>query len=242
MIAMLLGELTMTEFQKALRKTKTVIMPFGTVEAHGTHLPLNTDTLIIRELVKKVTEKLNIFMLPPLQYGVCTSTSAHPGTVGITASTLRRLATDVVRDAFNKGLRNFILVSGHGGGLHVSALKEASESLAAELKGIKIAAFSIYDVLGKEAESIGETRNDSHAGELETSLVLHLAPRLVKGRAKEEYPELPKPFIVRDKQRYWPGAVWGNPAKASAEKGERLFNLMAEKLSELAVRIVKIRT
>ncbi len=239
---MLLGELTMTEFQKALRGTKTVIMPLGTVEAHGSHLPLNTDTLIIRELVKRVADKVDVFMLPPLQYGVCTSTSAHPGTIGISTSTLKSIVMDVVRDAFGKGLRNFILVSGHGGGLHLSALRDASETLVGELKGIRIGAFSIYEVLGKEVEAIAETKNDSHAGELETSLVLHLAPRLVKGRAKEEYPAFPKPFAVSDKLRYWPGAVWGNPGKASAEKGEALFGLMVEKLSELARKIEKVRT
>ncbi len=239
---MLLGELTMTEFQKAMRKTRTVIMPLGTVEAHGTHLPLNTDTLIIRELVKRVSERMNVFMLPPLQYGVCTSTSAHPGTIGITTSTLKSILMDIVRDAFGKGLRNFILVSGHGGGLHLSAMRDASETLVGELKGIRLGAFTIYEVLGKEVEAIAETRNDSHAGELETSLVLHLAPRLVKGRAREEYPSFPKPFVVSDKQRYWPGAVWGNPGKASVEKGEALFGLMADKLSELVKKIEKVRS
>ncbi len=239
---MLLGELTMTEFRKALRRTKTVIMPLGTVEAHGSHLPLNTDTLIIRELVKKVADRTGTFMLPPLQYGVCTSTSAHPGTIGITTSTLKSILMDVVRDAFGKGLCNFILVSGHAGGLHISAMRDASETLVRELKGVRIGAFSIYEVLGKEVAAIAETKNDSHAGELETSLVLHLAPRLVKGRAKEEYPAFPKPFAVSDKLRCWPGAVWGNPAKASAEKGEKLFDLMAEKLSELVRKVEKVRT
>lgn len=237
---MLLGENTMAEFKKALKKTRTLIIPFGTVEAHGDHLPLNTDTLIIREVVKKTAEKINVFMAPPIQYGVCTSTSQHPGTIGITPETLRRIAFDIVRDAYKKGLRNFVLVSGHGGSIHVSALKEAGEVLKEELSDIKIAAFVIYEAVGKEADEIAETKGDSHAGELETSLVLHLAPRLVKGRSKEEYPKIPKPFIVKDKVKYWPGAVWGNPEKATSEKGERLFNLMVDRLAELALRLDKI--
>lgn len=237
---MLLGENTMAEFKKALKKTRTLIIPFGTVEAHGDHLPLNTDTLIIREVVKKTAEKINVFMAPPIQYGVCTSTSQHPGTIGITPETLRRIAFDIVRDAYKKGLRNFVLVSGHGGSIHVSALKEAGEVLKEELPDIKIAAFVIYEAVGKKADEIAETKGDSHAGELETSLVLHLAPRLVKGRSKEEYPKIPKPFIVKNKVKYWPGAVWGNPEKATAEKGERLFNLMVDRLAELALRLDKI--
>lgn len=240
---MLIGEVTMSEFERSLKKTRTLIIPFGTVEAHGTHLPLNTDTLIIREVVRKASERVNAYMAPPIQYGVCTSTSLHPGTIGITPETLRRLVTDIVSDAFKKGLRNFVLISGHGGSLHVSAIKEAAESLVSGngLKGIKIAALSIYEVLGKEAGEIAETKNDSHAGEMETSLVLHLAPRLVKGRAKEEYPRLPKPILVSDKLKYWKGAVWGNPGKASAEKGERLFNLMVKSVEDLVERLEKIR-
>lgn len=238
---MLLGEVTMTEFKKSLRKNGTLMIPFGTVEAHGEHLPLNTDTLIIREVVKKAAEKLGVYMAPPIQYGVCTSTGQHPGTIGISAATLRMIAADIVKDGYRKGLKNFILISGHGGSLHVSALKEAAETLKEELDGIRIAALSIYEVLGKEADAIAETKNDSHAGELETSLMLHLAPRLVKGRSKEEYPKLPKPIIVKDKLKYWPGAVWGNPEKATAEKGERLFNLMVEKVVELAKRLEKVR-
>lgn len=238
---MLLGELTMKEFKRLAPKA-TLIVPFGTVEAHGTHLPLNTDTLIIREAVKKAaSERKDVFMAPPVQYGVCTSTAQHPGTIGITAHSLQSFAADIVRSAYQQGLKKIILVSGHGGGLHVSALKEAAEGLVAELKGLRIAAFSIYEVLGKEAGEIAETRNDSHAGEMETSLMLHLAPGLVNGRAKEEYPAFPKPLVVKDKLKYWPGAVWGDPAKATKEKGERLFRLMTAKLEEVIRAVERAR-
>ncbi len=238
---MLIGEVTMKEFEKSLKKSKTVIIPFGTIEAHGAHLPLNTDTLIIREVVRKAAGKTGVYMAPPIQYGVCTSTGQHPGTIGISAGTLRMLTTDIVRDAFKKGLRKFILISGHGGSLHVSAMKEAAEALTEELDGIKIAALSIYEAIGKEADGIAETKNDSHAGEIETSLVLFLAPGLVKGRSKEEYPRLPKPVVAKDKVRYWPGAVWGDPGKATVEKGERIFDIMVESVVSLVRRLDKIR-
>lgn len=230
----MLKDITMAEFKRRLKKTKTLVVPYGTVEAHGAHLPLNTDTLIIEEVLKLASGRMNAFIAPAISYGVCTSTGLHPGTIGITPETLRRLTVDIVRDAYKKGLRNFMLVSGHGGGIHVSAMKEAAEGLADELKGIRMAAFSIYDVMGKELLELSETANDSHAGEMETSAVLHLSPELVKGRSKEEYPNLPKPFIVRDKLKYWPGAVWGNPKKATREKGEKLISLMADKIVMLA--------
>ncbi|MBI5886240.1 MAG: creatininase family protein [Deltaproteobacteria bacterium] len=238
---MLIGELTMTEYKAALRKTKTLIIPFGTVEAHGTHLPLNTDTLIIREVVKAAAAKAGAFMSPPIQYGVCTSTGQHPGSIGITAKTLRLITLDIVRDAHAKGLRNFILISGHGGGAHLQALKDAGETLVSEFDDIKLAASCIYGVIGRKAEAVIETEGDSHAGELETSLVLHLAPRLVKGRSKKEFPAFPRPLIVRDKLKYWPGAVWGDPGKATAAKGERVFGIMVEELAALVRKVERAR-
>ncbi len=230
---MILENITMEDFKRHLKKTKTVIFPFGTVEEHGKHLPLNTDTLIVYEILKRLIKKRKVFLAPPVYYGVCTSTNQHPGTISISAETLRRLTYDLVKDAYNKGLRNFILISGHGGGLHMYAIKEVAEVLIEELKGAKIAVISPYDVLRKELSELAETPNDSHAGEIETSLVLALAPELVKGRSKEEYPKMPKPFVVKNKLRYWRGGVWGDPGKASREKGEEAIRLIIQKVVDV---------
>ncbi len=230
---MILENITMEDYKRHLKKTKTVIFPFGTVEEHGKHLPLNTDTLIVYEILKRLIRKRKVFLAPPVYYGVCTSTNQHPGTISISAETLRRLTYDLVKDAYNKGLRNFILISGHGGGLHMYAIKEVAEILIEELKGAKIAVISPYDLLRKELSELAETPNDSHAGEIETSLVLALAPELVKGRSKEEYPKMPKPFVVKNKLRYWRGGVWGNPGKASREKGEEAIKLIINKVADV---------
>ena len=121
----------------------------------------------------------------------------------------------------------------------MSALKESAEKLVKKLKDIRIAVFSPYDVLWKELSEIAETPNDYHAGELETSVVLYLSPERVKGRAKEEYPKIPKPFVIKNKMKYWPGGVWGDPQKASAEKGRKAIELMVEKIAEIIDRIEK---
>jgi creatinine amidohydrolase len=237
----ILENITMNEFEKYLKRTKTIVFPFGTVEEHGRHLPLNTDSFIIQEALKIVAKRKKFFLAPIVYYGVCTTTKNHPGTISITPETLRRLSFDLVIEAYKKGLRNFLLISGHGGSLHMSALKETAEILIEKLKGIKIAVFSPYDLLWKELSEIAETPNDSHAGELETSMMLYLSPELVKGRAAEEYPKIPKPFSVKDKVKYWPGGVWGNPKKASAEKGEKAIKLMTDKIAEILDRIEKLK-
>lgn len=231
--------ITMEEFKKGLKKTKTLIIPFGTVEEHGRHLPLSTDTIIAVEVLRLVEERRKVFIAPPLHYGVCTTTRLHPGTISITPETLRRITLDMVRDSFRKGIKNFILISGHGGGLHMNALKEVAEILVEEIKGIRIAVVSPYELLWKELSEIAETTNDSHAGEIETSVMLALRPELVKGRSKEEYPSFPKPMVVKDKLKYWPGGVWGNPGKASREKGEQVIALILEKITDIIDMIEK---
>ena len=227
---MLLENITMADFKRHLKKTQTIIFPFGTVEEHGNHLPLNTDTLIVYEILKRVIRKRKVFLAPPLYYGVCTTTSQHPGTISIRPETLRTITYDLVREAYKKGLRNIFLITGHGGGLHSSALKEVAENLIEELRGLKIAVICPYDILYKELSELADTPNDSHAGEIETSIVLALAPELVKGRSKEEYPNIPKPFVVKNKVKYWRGGVWGNPAKASVKKGEKAIDLIVKKI------------
>ncbi len=231
-------EITMEEFKKGLRRTRTLVIPFGTVEEHGKHLPLGTDTIIAVEVLRRVEERKKVFIAPPVHYGVCTSTKMHPGTITITPETLRRLTTDIIRDAHLKGIRNFILVSGHGGGLHMNALKEVAELLVDE-QDIRIAVVSPYEILWKEISGVAETENDSHAGEIETSLVLALRSELVKGRSKEEYPRFPKPLVVRDKLKYWPGGVWGNPGKAAPEKGERVIEIIVDKIVEIIEMVEK---
>lgn len=234
---MLLEEMTMEEFAEGLEKTRTLLVPFGSVEAHGSHLPLFTDTRIIEAVLVRAAELVPAFVAPAVNYGVCTSTGAHPGTIGITPETLRGITRDLVRDGAAKGLRKFVLISGHGGSIHVAAIKEAAEYVTHEIEGITVAACSIYEVLGPEADELCETPNDAHAGEVETSIILHLEPHLVKGRAPEEYPRLPKPVIARDKVWYWKGAVWGDPSKATVEKGEKMVEVMAGGVVNLVKRM-----
>jgi len=237
----ILESITMHEFKRYLRETKTIVFPFGTIEEHGSHLPLNTDSFIIQEALKSAAQKKKFFLAPIVSYGVCTTTKDHPGTISITPETLRRFSYDLVTEAYKKGLRKFLLVSGHGGSLHMAALKETAELLIEQFSKVRIAVFSPYDLLWRELSEMTETPNDSHAGELETSMMLFLSRNLVKGRAPEEYPQIPKPFVVRNKVRYWTGGVWGNPGKASAKKGEKAMKLITDKILEILDQIERMK-
>ncbi len=231
---MLIEEMTMTEFEAGLLRTRTLVIPFGSVEEHGPHLPLSTDTIEAYEVCKRASLEIALFVAPPIHYGNCRSTACHPGTISISTHTLKSLLKDIVRSLRTQGLRNFIAISGHAGGAHCMALQEAGEELIAEFSDIFMAVVTELDLARQEGRGLIETPGDSHAGEIETSRILNSHPHLVKGSAPAEIPCFPTGILVRDKRRYWPGGIWGDPAKASAEKGARLEELVVNKLVELA--------
>lgn len=230
---MLISEITMDEFTAGLAETRTVLIPYGSTEEHGSHLPLDTDTIQAIEVGRRIARQRKIFVAPPIHYGVCRSTNEHPGTLSISTETLKGLTMDVVEALYRQGLRNFVLLSGHAGGTHMSTLIDAGECLLRRHEDLEIAVLTEYQLAATAGRALIETRDDSHAGEIETSRILHSHPQLVKGTAAEEYPDFPKGILVRDKRACWPGGVWGNPAKASAEKGAAIEELVVAALSRV---------
>ncbi|NIA08990.1 MAG: creatininase family protein [Nitrospiraceae bacterium] len=239
---MIIEEITMPALVDGLSKIRTIIIPFGSVEEHGQHLPLGTDTIHVYELSKKASKYRPIFVAPPVWYGLCRSTSQHIGTVTISANTLRMLTVDIAKSFYSKGLRNFILLSGHAGGTHMATLIDAGEEILATLKESQVAVLSILDLIAEIPGGIVETENDSHAGEVETSLMLYLRPSNVDGTSPEEYPSFPSHILVRDKKKFWPGGVWGDPSKASLEKGKTILEKEIDVLFQLIDRLESFQT
>ena len=230
---LIMEELTMEEFKAGLAMTKTVLVPFGSVEAHGNHLPLSTDTIQAYEVGKKAAVRIPLFVAPPIPYGNCRSTSSLPGTISITTKTIKHLLKDIVQSSYRHGLRNFIILSGHAGSAHCMALQDSGEELIRKFDDIKMAVLVEFELASNGAKEIIETIDDRHAGEIETSRILHSHPNLVKGTGTEEYPTFPYGILVRDKQRYWPHGVWGNPGKASNKKGQVIEESVVAKIVDV---------
>jgi creatinine amidohydrolase len=222
----------MPEFVSSLKESKTIFLPFGSTEEHGQHLPLDTDTMQVYASVKAAAEIHKSFVAPPIHYGICRSTSEHPGTVTLSSDTFRALVRDLVRGYYVQGLRNFILISGHAGKTHIGALVEVGEEMLKEFSDIRLAVINEYDFCYRAGSGIIEVEGDSHAGEVETSRIQHLYPELVKGSSPREFPDFPEYILVRNKRAYWSGGVWGDPGFASPDKGEKLCRLTAESLAE----------
>lgn len=223
----------MPEFEAGLAETRIVLIPFGSVEEHGPHLPLSTDTFEAYQVCIKAAKQRPLFVAPPIHYGNCRSSSSHPGTISISTATLKSLFIDIVKSLRGHGLRTFIAISGHAGGAHGMALQEAGEELIARYDDISVAVVTEFLLARDRGKHLIETAGDCHAGEIETSRIMHSHPHLVKGTAPAEYPSFPPGILVRDKRRYWPGGVWGDPGKASAEKGARIEEAVVEGLLDL---------
>jgi len=231
---MIVSDLTMDAFAEGVSRCPLAVVPLGSTEEHGGHLPLDTDTLQVVETCKRALAEVEFLLCPPLHYGYCRSTSGHPGTISISPATVRALVLDIGMSLHRQGVRAVLFLSGHAGGGHLAAMEEAGEELLERCPGLVVAVACEYhwarEAGGKE---LVETGDDGHAGEIETSRVLAVDPALVQGTSPEEYPNFGKPFLARDKRAEWPGGVWGDPAKATAEKGERLYDLTASRLAEV---------
>ena len=229
-------DLTMPEFEAARDQLQTVILPVGSIEEHGPHLPLGTDTLHALEVARRVAELRPVLVAPPVFYGICRSTREHPGTVSISGDTLRALLKDLGREFHRQGLRRLVFISGHAGGTHMCALVEAGEALLTEFADVRVAVVNVLDLLREvltARSDLIKTKGDSHAGEVETAIMLAAHPHLVKGSAPAEWPSFPKYELVRDKRRYWPGGVWGDPGRAAAAQGEEILAAETLRLVQL---------
>jgi creatinine amidohydrolase len=229
-------DVTMPGLEALGRQTQTVILPLGSLEEHGPHLPLGTDTFHALEVARRVAGLRPVVVAPPLFYGMCRSTRQHPGTVSVSGDALRAMLLSVGREFCRQGWRNLVFISGHAGGTHIGAIVETAERLLEELPETRIAVVNLLELLREvlaDKPDLVQTRGDSHAGEVETAIMMAAYPDLVRGAAPEEWPRFPKYVLVRDKRRYWPGGVWGNPALATAAQGEAILAAEAERLAKV---------
>jgi creatinine amidohydrolase len=233
-------ELSMKEAEKAAKKGKVVIIPCGSIEEHGSHLPLCTDSLQAEYVALEVARKADCLVAPPMRYGVCNSTRNFPGTITISFDSLRSIMTDILEDFIRNGFKRLLIITGHAGRSHIIALKLAAKAVIMHHKNEenrpRIMVCSDYDfafdLRGKDFDD-----RDSHAGTIETSRVMSIRSDLIKGKGTRNYPNLPRFEIVADPERYFPTGVMGDPTIASAEKGQKINEYVIEQIVKLVKQL-----
>ncbi len=218
-----LNDLTWTEVKKYLKKRRDVLVPFGSVEEHGYHLPLSTDGDIALAIAEKLSGKTGIIVAPIIWYGVSNTTRAYTGTTMVNFDSLRAYSKDVMLSLKESGFRIIYLLSGHMSRSHLEAIREAAGAIDLKAYLLDFSQIKTSDIL--------ETK-PLHACEAETSLMLYLRPEKVNmRRAVDEKIEFEK-FSTGSSLKKTKSGVFGSPTKATKEKGKKLFDRIVEELVE----------
>jgi len=234
----------MPEAEEAAEEGKIVILPVGSTEEHGKHLPLCTDSLQPENVAIEVARKAGCLVAPPVRYGVCSGTQYFPGTISVDFNSLCSIVRDILDELVRQGFKRLIVLSGHAGSLHMAALRlaahEVFDKYAEESKhrALRIVVLSDYDfayeLRGKQFDE-----RDGHGGEIETSRILAIRPDLVKGRTEKNFSEMPKFEIVVNPKDYWPNGIQGDPSKASVKKGRIANKYIIGKMLALVKELSK---
>ena len=202
----------------------TAVIPVGSLEQHGPHLPIMTDWTIATELGRRVAEKMNAFLLPAFPISTCREHMGKKGSVWMEATTFYQMMYDIVMSLKTQGFRRVAFVITHGG---IFVMGPLVRDLNARFNPDLMVAFVTPDT--SNLKGITETRG-LHADESETSQILAIAPETVHmDRAVDFDPEVPRPYLNYGSIfRASPTGVWGYPTKATAEKGELILQRSTE--------------
>ena len=224
-----LSVLTPDAVRAALARDSRLLVPVGTCEQHGPHLPLGCDTIIVERLADDLSASFGILRAPTVPYGVNTATKRpYPGNAAVRRKTLHRWMNDLLGSWEQCGVDTFIILTAHGHDPH----QEALSTLRTRRARIFTVDIFALDFTGYLEEPGGQT----HGGELDTSLMLHLAPELVRMELAQDYP-LSERQVEQYRRRATgsvparsPGSV-GRPSLASAEKGARLYKMIHDRIA-----------
>jgi len=229
-----LSRMSWKEAREAMRQAKVALLPVGSTEQHGPHLPLGTDWMTAQEIARRAGKKGGWLVLPTIPVGVSEHHRHFWGTLWVPPEVLRDYVMSVARSLAFHGLRKMVFVNGHGG--NTAALEEAARRLREE--GIYAYVYVWWRAIAETIAQIVET-SGSHAAEMETAVVLAIAPELVRPENYGEAvakgaPEWGKKIegidVGFDTVDFTESGATGDPSRATVEKGEKILQVAAEKL------------
>ena len=222
-----LKEMRPGDVAAALARDARLIIPVGTCEQHGRHLPLGADTIIVEHLADDLSAEFGLLRAPSVEYGVNAVTeNPFPGNSSLRKKTLHRLLNDLLDTWEMAGVREFILLTAHEHDPHLEALATVTTSRA-RVRVVDIFAVDFHHLLEGQSEPM-------HGDETDTSLLLFIAPHLVRLDLAEDY------MMSRDElrryRRGWlripagsKGSI-GRPSLGTAAKGAAIYAYIREKV------------
>jgi creatinine amidohydrolase len=206
-----------------------LIVPVGTCEQHGPHLPLGCDTIIVERLADDLSAEYGVLRAPTVEYGVNVDTErGFIGNASVRKKTLHRMLNDLLSSWETSGFKEFILLTAHGHDPHQEALATVITA-GARVRVVDIFALNLSDLLEGQTEAM-------HGDEVDTSLMLYLCPDMVHQELAQDY------MMSREQlRRYRRGRLkvpsgsagsLGRPSLASAEKGQALYERIRSRISD----------
>ncbi len=237
--------LTPTEFKKLAKEEQVCILPIGSLERHGEHMPFGSDGIAAHTIACRAAEKEPCVVFPPYWFGQVHEASCFAGTVNFPSDLLIKMLETLLDQIARNGFKKILIVSGHGGNndwLHYFAMSQLDREVDYTL-------YQAFATGGKRdrALDIWEAAGGGHADEKETSMIMAAAP----GTVKMEYHHYEEPLPRRQLLNHLPGVhtgLWwfaccpenvsGSPSYATAEKGEKVLEAAAGDIAEI-IRAVK---
>jgi creatinine amidohydrolase len=222
----------MTSTELAAIRPDTAVIAIGAIEQHGPHLPVGTDFLWIQELSRRVADGLGAYWVPALPFSMSECHGPTAGTVWLQPETLADVVRDLVSSLEVQGIHRIVLLNGHGGNF---VLEPVVQELNASRPDLRLIMPAWYMAGAGEAPIFESAGLEVHAGESETSTQLSFNPEHVGDYRPDYIPPVGREFLdYAFIEQLSPWGVWGNPSKASAEKGQRA----AERTLEYLVRVI----
>jgi len=219
------------DLRKIIKKQKkAAIIPVGSIEQHGPHLPVSTDSDIITEIAKRVSEKCNFFLLPTLSYGVSFE-HAPFFNLSIKEKTLEQILIEICLSLSSNNINTIFLINGHHG--NQKALEKLSQKInRLSRKKIWVFIFSYWHFMKHEFD---------HAGFVETSLMLAISKKVKMSRAKKglitkNLSQKEKSLLGKQASKSFPSVtkngVWGDPTKSTVKDGRKFLAEIVRNLAK----------
>ncbi|MET7454246.1 creatininase family protein [Streptomyces sp. NPDC005574] len=207
---------------------QVAVLPVGSFEQHGRYLPLATDTLVACAVAREIAAAYPVHLLPPVTISCSHEHAAWPGTVSISSVTLHAVVGDIAASLRRSGVDCLVVVNGHGGNYVLGNVVQESSA-----RGERMALFPAaedWETARERAGVVTSLLTDMHAGEIETSILLHAHPELLRPGYETS------DFVADDRRHllslgmsgYTDSGVIGRPSLGSAEKGKELLASLAD--------------
>jgi len=235
-----LEHLTWKQAEPLLRQTEIVLVPLGArLKEHGLHLPLNNDWRLAEYLAQRVLDVSPVVAIPTLQYGYYPAFAEYPGSVSLRLETCRDLIVDICRSLAAFGPKKFYVLN--TGISTLKALEPARQQLVQD--GVRMDYTDLSADLAEAERRVRQQEAGTHADEIETSMMLYIAPDIVNLSAalRDIHPDKGPGGLTRDPNAvrgvYSPTGAWGDPTLATREKGRIVVEALVGRLLQAIDRL-----